>query len=154
MLRLFMAVDRSLALPFGSVRNRRRSFVFVGNVVEDLRAVIRTPAAAHETFFVRDGLDLSTPGLIVKIAASLGGSPRLVNVPVSVLRAAAGTGHLLSRFLRFHFTVDSLNTLLGSLFVDTSRLQQMTGYRPPVSVDEGLAQTAHWLRSPRNRVLT
>ena len=146
MFRLFSAVRRGLPLPFGSVRNRR-SFVHVDNVVEAVRAVLRTPAAGDETFFVSDGADLSTPELVRRIATALGVRARLLNVPVSALQAAGGTGYLLSRILRFHYTSDSLNALIGSLFVDISKLQQMTGYSPPVSVDEGLSQTAAWLHA-------
>jgi len=146
MLRLFSAVSRGLPLPLGAVRNRR-SFVHVDNVGEAIRAVLRTPAAGDETFFVSDGVDLSTPELIRRIATALGTRARLPSVPVSLLQAAGGTGHLLSRIIRFHYTSDSLNALLGSLFVDISKLQQMTGYTPPVSIDEGLAQTAAWLRA-------
>lgn len=148
MLRLFMAVDRGLPLPLASVRNRR-SFANVGNVIEAIRAVLGTPAAADETFFVSDGEDLSTPELIRRIALALGRHPRLVRVPPPALRAVGGTGYLLSRIFRFHYTSDSLNAVLGSLFVDTSKLQHMTGYNPTVSVNEGLAQTASWLRARR-----
>lgn len=146
MLRLFSAVDRGVPLPFGSVRNRR-SFAHVDNVIEAIRAVLRTPEAGDETFFVSDGMDLSTPELIRRIAAALGRRARLLSVPVPALRVAGRTGYLLSRIIRFHYTSDSLNALLGSLFVDTSKLQHMTGYSPPVSVDEGLSQTAAWLHA-------
>ena len=146
MLRLFSAVNRGLPLPLGAVGNRR-SFAYVDNVIEAIRCVLRTPDAAQETFFVSDGLDLSTPDLVRRIAIALGVKARLLNVPVPALRAAGRAGYLLSRIIRFHYTSDSLNALLGSLFVDISKLQQMTGYSPPVSVDEGLTQTAAWLHA-------
>lgn len=149
MLRLFAAVDRGLPLPFGSVHNRR-SFAHVGNVTEAIRSVLRTPAAAAETFFVSDGADMSTPELIRRIARSLSRKPRLLAVPVAALRAMAGAGYLLSRITPFHFTSESLTALIGSLFVDISKLQRMTAYNSPVSVDEGLAQTASWFRKDRS----
>jgi nucleoside-diphosphate-sugar epimerase len=145
MFRLFSAVDRGVPLPFASVRNRR-SFVHVDNVIEAIKAVLRTPAAGEETFFVSDGEDLSTPELVRRIASALGRPPRLVSVPPGVLRAIGGAGYLLSRIIPFHFTTDMLTALLDSLFVDTSKLRDMTGYQASVSVDEGLAQTASWLR--------
>jgi UDP-glucose 4-epimerase len=146
MLRLFSAVDRGVPLPFASIRNRR-SFAYVGNVIEAVATVLRTRAAGGETFFVSDGIDLSTPELIRRISSSLGRRPRLLPMPLPAIRVAGGTLHLLSRITRFHFTQDSLTALVGSLFVDTSKIQQMTGYRAPVSVDEGLAQTATWLQA-------
>ncbi len=149
MLRLFVAVDRGFPLPFASIRNRR-SFVHVGNVVEAIAGVLRTPAAGTETFFVSDGTDLSTPELIQRIARSLSRSPHLFAVPLGALRAAGETLLLLSRITRFHFTQDSLTALVGSLFVGTSKIRQMTGYTAAVSVDEGLAQTAPWLRARKH----
>jgi nucleoside-diphosphate-sugar epimerase len=61
--------------------------------------------------------------------------------PVAGMRGAA---HLLSRIPPFHLTLDSLSALVGSLFVDISKIQKMTGYTPNVSVDEGLARAARY----------
>jgi nucleoside-diphosphate-sugar epimerase len=104
-----------------------------------MQAVLSTPEAAHETFFISDGADLSTPDLVRKIAASFGRPPRMFPAPVAAMRGAA---HLLSRIPLFHLTLDSLSAVVGSLFVDISKIQKMTGYTPKVSVDEGLARTA------------
>lgn len=144
MLRLFQAVARGVPLPIAGIHNRR-SFAYVGNVTEAIHSILSAPGAAHETFFVSDGTDFSTPELTRKIAVALGRQSRMFTVPVPVLRALGGAGYLLSRISPFHFTLDSLSALVGSLFVDTSKIQQMTGYKPAVSVDEGLAHTARWL---------
>ena len=144
MLRLFQAVARGVPLPIAGIHNRR-SFAYVGNVTDAIHAILSAPTAAHETFFLSDGTDLSTPDLARRISAAVGRQSRLFTVPVPVLRALGGTGYLLSRITPFHFTLDSLSALVGSLFVDTSKIQQMTGYQPAVSVDEGLALTAKWL---------
>jgi nucleoside-diphosphate-sugar epimerase len=144
MLRLFQAVARGIPLPIAGIHNRR-SFAYVGNVTAAIHAVLSAPAAAHETFFVSDGTDLSTPELARRISEVAGRKSRQFTVPVRVLRALGGAGYLLSRITPFHFTLDSLSALVGSLFVDTSKIQQMTGYKPEVSVDEGLANTARWL---------
>jgi len=144
MLRLFQAVSRGFPLPLAGIHNRR-SFAYVGNVTEAIHSIISSPDAAHETFFVSDGTDFSTPELTRRIASAVGRKSRMFTVPVPLIRALGGTGYLLSRISPFHFTLDSLSALVGSLFVDTSKIQQMTGYRPAVSVDEGLAHTARWL---------
>ena len=81
---------------------------------------------------------------------ALGRQSRMFKVPVPALRALGGTGNLLSRITPFHFTLDSLSALVGSLFVDISKIQRMTGYKPAVSVDEGLALTAKWLSARSN----
>jgi nucleoside-diphosphate-sugar epimerase len=138
MARLFHAVERGIPLPLGAVHNRR-SLAYVGNVVEGMRAVLTAPEAANETFFISDGMDLSTPDLVRSIAASFGRSARMFPVPVPAMRGAA---NLLSRIGPLHLTLDSVSALVGSLFVDTAKIQKMTGYSPTVSVDEGLARTA------------
>jgi nucleoside-diphosphate-sugar epimerase len=138
MARLFDAVKRGIPLPLASVHNRR-SLVYVENAVDGMNAVLSAPEAAHETFFISDGTDLSTPDLVRKIAASFGRRPRMFPAPVAAMRGAA---HLLSRIPLFHLTLDSLSAVVGSLFVDISKIQKMTGYTPKVSVDEGLARTA------------
>ncbi|MFN2603838.1 MAG: NAD-dependent epimerase/dehydratase family protein [Gemmatimonadaceae bacterium] len=144
MLRLFQAVSRGIPLPIAGIHNRR-SFAYVDNVTEAIHSILSAPGAAHETFFVSDGADFSTPELTRKIATALSRQSRMFAVPVPVLRALGGAGYLLSRISPFHFTLDSLSALVGSLFVDTSKIQKMTGYKRAVSVDEGLAQTAIWL---------
>jgi nucleoside-diphosphate-sugar epimerase len=138
MARLFHAVERGIPLPLGAVHNRR-SLAYVENVVEGMRAVLTAAAAANETFFISDGMDLSTPDLVRSIAASFGRRARMFPVPVPAIRGAA---NLLSRIGPLHLTLDSVSALVGSLFVDTAKIQKMTGYSPTVSVDEGLARTA------------
>ena len=113
--------------------------MYVQNAVEGMRAVLTAPEAAHETFFISDGEDLSTPDLVRKIAHAYARSPRMFPASVTAMRGAA---YLLSRIPMFHLTLDSLSALVGSLFVDISKIQKMTGYTPKVSVDEGLARTA------------
>lgn len=137
MARLFEAVKLGIPLPLASVQNRR-SLVYIDNAIEGMRAVLSTPEVAHEAFFISDGSDVSTPELVRKIAGAYGRNPRMFPAPVGTMR---GVAHLLSRIPPFHLTLDSLSALVGSLFVDISKIQKMTGYTPKVSVDEGLARS-------------
>ena len=146
MLRLFAAVDRGIPLPLGSVRNRR-SFAHVGNVVAAIEAALTAPSAAHETFYVSDGHDLSTPELMGVIAKSLGRKARLVPVPTSLMRGAGRLGDLLSGIVPVHLTSDTVAAVLGSLYVDISDLREMTGFRAPMTVEDGMAHTAGWYRT-------
>jgi nucleoside-diphosphate-sugar epimerase len=150
MAALFAAVDRGLPLPLASVKNRR-SFAYVGNVVNGIRALLDSERAQTDPYYVSDGEDLSTPALVRRIAAALGKPPRLVGMPVSLLRAAGSTGGLLSRIAGLHFSTDSVTAVVGSLFVDNSSLRAMTGYKPTFSVDTGMALTAEWYRSRKLR---
>ncbi|HEX6965393.1 MAG TPA: NAD-dependent epimerase/dehydratase family protein [Gemmatimonadaceae bacterium] len=148
MLRLFDLVDRGFPFPLGRVQNKR-SLAYVGNVVHAIRAVLGSPAAAHETFFVSDGEDVSTPELIRLIARSIGKPARLLPVPVSLMRAAGRVGDLLATVAPVPLSTPVLDRLLGSLTVDSSKLRRITGYVPPFSVAEGMHITGQWYRTER-----
>jgi len=143
---LFKAVQKGIPLPFGSIQNRR-SFAYVGNAVEAVERLIVSPAAAAATVYVSDEKDLSTPQLVKHIAQAMGRAPRLVPVPMLALRLGVKTKGLLSRITPFHLKGDSLAAVVGSLFVDTSRLRETTGYTPLFTVERGMATTAEWYKS-------
>lgn len=126
--RLVRLVERGVPLPLGAVRNRR-SLVFLGNLVDAIVLSVDHPAAARETFLVSDGEDVSTPELVRRIARALGKSARLVPVPLALLRLG---GVLTGR-------ADDVARLLDDFVVDSSRIRVRLGWRPPFTLDEGLA---------------
>lgn len=144
--RLFWAVDKGIPLPFAAVHNRR-SFAYVGNVVAAIQALLVSPAAAHQTFYVSDGEDLSTPELIRRIGRALGKRPKMFPMPRVAFSATEKLGGLLSRITPFNLTGDSLSAVLGSLFVDSSSLRETTGFVAPFSVDKGMSLTAEWYKA-------
>ena len=132
-LRLLRWVNKGIPFPLGMVDNRR-SLVSLDNLVDFLITCIEHPAAAGETFLVSDGEDLSTPALIRRIALSMNIPARLIPVPVCLLRLG---GSLLGK-------KSEVDRLCGSLQVDISKAKSVLGWKPPLSVDEGLAKTADW----------
>jgi UDP-glucose 4-epimerase len=144
-LRLFRAVDRNAVFPFASVRNRR-SFLFVGNLTAAVVATLGSERG-NDTFFVSDGQDLSVPELIASIAMALNRRPRLVPVPVPLLRGAAFAADIPARFLKRTLPSGALSRLTGSLAIDPGKLTRLTGFRPPYSVMDGLRATAEWFRT-------
>lgn len=146
MLRLFRLVDSGMPLPLRLVRNRR-SFVFVGNVAEAVRAILVWPAGAGRTFLVSDGRDVSTPELLALIAAALGRRARLLPVPPAMFRLAGRLGDALSRIVPLPLTSGAVDRLLGSLAIDSSALVDAVGFRPRYSMEEGLRITAEWYRA-------
>ena len=124
---LMRAVDRGIPLPFGAVGNKR-SFVALDNLVDFIFTCLEHPSAANETFFVSDGEDLSTTELLRRVAIAFNKPSRLVPVPPGILMAGATL--LGKRSL--------MQKLVGSLRVDISKARQRLGWRPVVSVDEGL----------------
>ncbi|MDD0815400.1 SDR family oxidoreductase [Curvibacter sp. HBC28] len=136
----FAALMRWLArgrpLPLGRVRDNRRSLVALGNLVDLLCVCLDHPAAAGQTFLVSDGEDLSTQDLLRRLGQALGRPAQLWPVPVLWLRlAAAGLGRGAA-----------MQRLSGSLQLDITPTCQRLGWRPPVSVDQGLRLAAEALR--------
>jgi nucleoside-diphosphate-sugar epimerase len=143
-LRLFELIDRGIPLPFGAVDNRR-SLLYVGNFLAALTAVVEQESG-NELFFVSDGPAVATPELVRIIARALGRPARLVPVPVTFMRAAARAGDQLARVVPWPLTSANLDRLIGSLAVDSSRLEAVAG-RPPYTLEEGVTATAGWYRT-------
>lgn len=124
---LMSIVARGVPLPLASIHNLR-SFVGIDNLVDFIITCLDHPAAANETFMVSDGEDLSTPDLIRRMARAMNRSARLFSVPPGLL---AITAALLGKS-------DLVRRLCGSLQVDISKSHDLLGWKPRVSVDEGL----------------
>jgi UDP-N-acetyl-alpha-D-quinovosamine dehydrogenase len=117
---LLRAVALGVPLPFASVRNRR-SLVYVGNVAAAIAACIGRAG----TFLVSDGPALSTAQLCRSMGEALGRPARLFPFPQALLPAK----------------------LAGSLEVDDSAIRTALGWRPPVTFEEGLRETARWYQA-------
>jgi len=134
-LRLLDAVARETLLPLGAIANRR-DLVFVGNLVAAIVALVDARDAAQGAWLVSDGEPIATPELVRRIARALDVEPRLLPVPVWLLRLAgalAGRGGEIAR-------------LTGSLEIDATPLRQRIG-PPPFTPDEGVVATARWWRA-------
>ena len=134
-LRLLQLVRLGIPLPFGSAHNLR-SLIFVRNLADALVICVEHPLAAGQTFLASDGEDLSTADLCSRLGRALGRAPRLLPVPVAVLRPIAALAHRDAEFQR----------LFGSLQVDATPLRIELGWRPPYTVDQGIAETAAWFQ--------
>lgn len=134
-LRLMRLVDSGLPLPLASVANHR-SLLFVGNLADALTTCIGHPRAAGQAFSVSDGEDVSTPELIRRIARALGRPARLFPFPVALLRLAGGLAGQRQ----------PVDRLTGDLTIDSSPIRATLGWRPPFSMELGLAETAAWYR--------
>ena len=133
-LTLLDAVARCARLPFGRIANRR-DFLYVGNLVRTIAALLDAPGAVGGSWLAADGEAVSTAELARRLATALGVAPRVIDVPAPLLSLAAwatGRGALLRR------TVSSLE-------VDASPLVARIG-PPPFTLDQGLAATAAWWR--------
>lgn len=125
MATLARLVGRGIWLPLGKASHNRRSMISTANLSSAIIAALTAPAAAGGRLLVSDGADLSTTDLLRELAAAMGRPARLVPVPGAVLRATGRTG-LWTR-------------LFGDLAVDIADTSARLGWRPAVSVAEGMA---------------
>ena len=132
-LRLLQLIDKGVPLPLGLVSNAR-SLVGLDNLVDLVLRCVDHPMAAGKKFLVSDGEDLSTPNLIRRIAKMMGKSPRLLPIPVSIMRM---TGRLTNK-------LDEVDRLVGSLQVVSQYTREVLDWVPPVSLNDGLQRTVDW----------
>lgn len=127
-------VLRGIPLPLGAVNNRR-SLVALDNLVDLIVQCAdreRSPQAANQVFLVSDGEDVSTPELLRRVAHAHSRKARLVPLPAGWLRWGA---RVLGR-------TDMAERLLSNLQVDDSKVRELIGWRPVVTMEQQLRKMA------------
>lgn len=127
---------RGVPLPLAAMTHNRRSLVALDNLVDLIVTCMSHPAAANQTFLVSDGEDLSTANLLRRMGTAMGHPARLFYVPPSMLKLGAQVVNKPGIYQR----------LCGSLQLDIAKTRQLLGWKPPVSVDEGLRHAAEGFR--------
>ena len=131
-------INKPLPLPFGAVHNRR-SLVALDNLVNLVSLCVdrkKSLKAANQVLLISDGKDISTTQLLKKVRQALNyGSHPLTKawlVPVPV--------YIMVFFAKAVGKVDMAKRLFGSLQVDSSKTQELLGWKPVVNIDEQLAK--------------
>ncbi len=132
-LRLMDLVYRGLPLPLSYFPNRR-SMIGVENLADLLVHCVSHPSAAHQTFLVSDGEDVSTHELFRRLAEAFGRPGRYLRFPEWCLRFAAAIAGKR----------EEADRLLGSLAVNSTKVRETLNWKPPVSLGDGLSATARW----------
>ncbi|MDR6984021.1 nucleoside-diphosphate-sugar epimerase [Rheinheimera pacifica] len=135
--KLVTLVQKNLPLPLGAIHNKR-SLVALDNLIDLIITCIDHPKAANQTFLVSDDQDVSTTELLQMMTRAAGKKPRLLPVPVSWLKLA---GKLTGK----QAVVDRL---CGNLQVDISHTKETLAWKPPVTVEEGVARCFTPARPP------
>ncbi len=120
-----------LPLPLGAIYNQR-SLVALDNLVDLILLCLAHPNAANQTFLVSDDEDISTTELLKRMGHILECPVRLLPVPPSWLKLSAvvmGKQDIVQR-------------LCGTLQVDINKTRRMLGWKPLISLDEGLSRVA------------
>ncbi len=119
-----------IPLPLGLVKNNRRSYVALDNLVDLILTCVQHPKASNQIFLVSDGVDISTADLLQKMGKAMNRSVYLLPVPVEIL-------YLIASLLGKKVMAQSL---MRSLQLDIRNTCDVLNWRPPLSVDEGLSR--------------
>jgi nucleoside-diphosphate-sugar epimerase len=135
---LFSLAQKALPLPFASIDNRR-SWVFVGNLVDAILAVaqagVRDQAAL--LYHVADAAPCSTPALLRMIAAAADTPTRLFRMPPAILQFM---GRLTGQSAK-------ISRLCDNLEVDASQITRDGVWRPAIDTATAIRQS----RPPSNQ---
>lgn len=118
-----------LPLPLAD-RRRRRSLVAVEDCVAAIVLALTHRGAANETFLVADPVPISPGEMVAAMRRGLGRPPLLLPFPGRPLGALAAT---LGR-------AEAFERLCGPFVLDARRIGERLGWRPDVSVEEGLGR--------------
>lgn len=121
--RLVVLMQRGFWLPLGAVRNRR-TLVSLNNLVDFIVVCVCHPAAANELFLVADDQDISTSTLLRIVAQALGKRPRLIPIPVSILRIFSS---LIGKSNVFEKVCTDLR-------IDVTKARRLLGWTPPSNI--------------------
>jgi GT2 family glycosyltransferase/nucleoside-diphosphate-sugar epimerase len=138
-LDLIGLIHHGIPLPFGSIKNKR-SFIYVGNLVDALITCATHPAAAGQTYLVSDGDDISTSELLGQLADCMAKRNRLLKCPVWFLNMA---GSVIGK-------ASSMERLLSNLQIDSSAIRQQLSWKPKFTMRQGLQSTVDWYRAWRS----
>jgi len=148
---LIKLAGSGLPLPFKGINNRR-SFLYLDNLVDAIIACITHPKAAGETFMVSDGQDVSTPDLMKVIARAMDkgscayrgfGLLRRLRAPRNDASLFYLHPGILKALCKIAGKTEDLEKLTGSLVVDSSKIRNLLGWKPPFSLEGGIGETVN-----------
>lgn len=138
---LLRLVHRLPIVPLGGLC-RLRSLIYVENLCDAIVHAALHPGAAHQTFLLSDGVDLSVADVVTTLARAFG-KPRgrVLAVPEPLLRLLAAV--IGKR--------QAMAKLANALAVDASAFRDATGWVAPILPAQGLAETARGYLAAQRR---
>jgi nucleoside-diphosphate-sugar epimerase len=132
-LTLLNLIYKQIPLPLKNIKVLK-SYVGIENLIDLIIVCMKHPKAAGKIFPVSDGFDIEINNLVIKISKYMKKSPKLFYLPLPLIE-------LLGYFLN---KTDQLRSIIEPLKIDNVNLDKVLGWRPILSLDEGLKNTVHW----------
>ena len=124
-------------------------FCYVGNLVEAIGLAEKNKKAVGEIFNITDGQSYQIREVLTIIAEELGVHPPFVNLPVWLGKLAGlgmeGISKVIGIYPPFSRTAAEWMSKSQSVY-DCSKAKKVLGYRPPISLREGIRKTVAWYR--------
>ncbi len=121
---LATGIAKGWPLPIGAFTNNRRNLVGLSDLVDLFATLLRHKQAMGQVFMARSGPSLSTVDLARMLGVALGREPRLIRVPLAILRTGAG---ILGRSA-------AVTRLAGDLEIDDQATRTRLAWTPPVGL--------------------
>ena len=127
--RLARAVERGWPLPLASIVGNRRTMIGLDNLVDLIVTTLDHPAAANQLFLAGDDESLSTADLLQRMGRVLGKKSPCFPFPPRWLDVC----------LRQLGRESMAKGLCRSLEINNAKAKAQLGWRPHLTVDQGLA---------------
>ena len=130
--KLMQLIFLRVPLPFGKIDNLR-SILALGNLVDFIHNCIWHPFAANQVFVLADNEGISTTELLTHLAGAMG--IKVILLPFSP--------KLLSKIGQLLPINASMQRLLGSLQIDSSKAKKLLGWQPRLTFEQSLKIVAN-----------
>ena len=138
-LTLIKIVDKSLPLPFKSIKNKR-SIIYLGNLISAIEKSIDFRLKGYQVFIFADKDPVSISEIIKLIAKSLNKKARLLYVPL----------FLIKLFFSIIAKDEKLKKLISDLTLDTKKSEGILNWQPPFDTSYGIDKTiSHYLKNKK-----
>jgi len=140
--RIAALLRRRRAVYIGRASNRL-ALSYVDNLVEGLRLAAEVPAAAGQVYHLTDGETVTAREVIDALAALVGTARPRWSVPFFVIYLAAAAMEEVARLLRRRspppLTRYGVRLIASDCRYDNRKAERELGFRPAVSLQQGLA---------------
>ncbi|MBW1792432.1 MAG: NAD-dependent epimerase/dehydratase family protein [Deltaproteobacteria bacterium] len=148
---LIRAIKKKRFVYFGSALHLR-SLISSKNAAEAAYLAANKPKAANQIFCVTNGVDYTMKHLVETICKGLGTSWRPMQIPLSLGKSMGIIGDILERLFHRPMPINSnrVRKLSRPLTFSCKKIQDILGYQPVRSLQDGIKDEIRWLRSVEN----
>ncbi len=123
--------------------------LYVGDLIEGMILAAENESSSGETYFIADERSYSWKEAADKAARALGVKAIKINIPRWLISASAFLAELSSEITHKPVLIDrqkAKELLHNGWFCDITKAREHLGFKPRVSLEEGLKITASWYK--------